>query len=80
MNLKELTEHYLSSAGGYGKSVALGSLGYSHEEIEIIFNTLDEDYHISRYFHLSNETGETFDVNGFPQTHVSIDPEIKEIL
>lgn len=80
MNLKELAEHYLKAAGGYGKSVALGTFGYSHAEIEIIFNTLDEDYHISRFFHLSNESGESYDINGFPQTHVSIDAEIQSIL
>jgi hypothetical protein len=79
MNLKELIEKYLA-AGGYGKAVALGSLGYSRAEIERIFSALDEDYHISRFFHLTNESGESYEINGFPQTHVSIDSEIQEIL
>lgn len=80
MNLQELTTKYLATAGGYGKNVALSALGYSHSEIEIIFSTLDEDYHISRFFHLSNESGQSYDINGFPQTHVSIDADIQEIL
>ena len=51
MNLSDLIQKYLKVSGGYGKTVALASLGYSVEETERLFNALDEDYHISRYFH-----------------------------
>ena len=60
--------------------VALASLGCPRVQAERVFNDLDEDYHISRFFHLSNESGESYDINGFPQTHVSIDAEIQTIL
>ncbi len=39
-----------------------------------------EDYHISRYFHFECASGANFQINGFPQTHVSIDAEIQSIL
>jgi hypothetical protein len=40
----------------------------------------DEDYHISRFFHFRNEAGESYTINEFPQTHVTIDAEIQSIL
>ena len=80
MQLREVVEKYLAAAGGYGKSVALSSLGFSRAEVEQVFSVYDEDYHISRFFHLRNESGESFNVNGFPQTHVMIDAEIQSIL
>jgi hypothetical protein len=85
MNLDELLKKYLATSGGYGKTVALASLGYSREETQRIFNALDEDYHISRFFHFSTAAGASssapsFTISGFPQTHVSIDPEIQSIL
>jgi hypothetical protein len=80
MQLRELVEKYLHAAGGYGKSVALSSLGLSHEEAEQIFDALDEDYHISRFFHFSKAAGQSFRISGFAQTHISIDAEIQEIL
>jgi hypothetical protein len=59
-------------------------LEFSREETEKVFDLLDEDYHISRFFHFRNAEGErpeaVFQVNGFPQTHVSIDEEIRDIL
>lgn len=66
--------------GGYGRPVALGAFGLARVETERLFGDLDEDYHISRFFHFSHEAGESFSINGFPQTHVAIDPEIQEIL
>ena len=84
--LSALVEKYLVVAGDYGKSVAISALGYSREEAEAAFDSLDEDYHISRFFHFRNEpataTGAAgaYDVNGFPQTHVSIDGGIQSIL
>ena len=85
MTLQELLKKYLAAAGGYGKTIALASLGYSREDTERLFSSLDEDYHISRFFHFSTAAGATasspsFYISGFPQTHVSIDPEIQSIL
>jgi hypothetical protein len=80
MLLSELVKKYLAAAGGYGKSVAISSLGYSHAETEKAFDILDEDYHISRFFHFRNEGGEAYQINGFPQTHISIESEIQSIL
>jgi hypothetical protein len=78
--LKEIIEKYLANAGGYGVSVPLSALGLSKEEIEDVFSTLDEDYHISRYFHFACAAGANYQINGFPQTHVSIDAEVQSIL
>jgi hypothetical protein len=84
MNLRELVEKYLAAAGGYGKPVPIASLGMPREEAERIFDVLDEDYHISRYFHFRNAPGEkpeaAYQINGFPQTHIAIDSEIQSVL
>jgi hypothetical protein len=80
MNLHNVVDKYLAVAGGYGKSVPIESLGLSHEETERIFDMLDEDYHISRFFHFSKAAGQSFQISGFAQTHISIDSEIQEIL
>ena len=80
MNLREIVEKYLAAGGGYGKTVALGSLGLSPEEIERTFGQFDEDYHISRFFHLQCAAGANYQINGFPQTHVSIDAEVQSVL
>jgi hypothetical protein len=80
MQLGEIVEKYLAAAGGYGKTVPLTSLGLSREETERVFDVLDEDYHISRFFHFSNAVGASYRINGFPQTHISIDSEIQTIL
>lgn len=80
MTLHEAIDKYLAVAGGYGKAVALADFERSHEEIERSFSLFDEDYHISRFIHLRNDSGEVFQINGFPQTHVSIDAEIQTIL
>jgi hypothetical protein len=80
MKLKEIVEKYLAVAGGYGKTVALSALGLSAAELEKTFDQIDEDYHLSRFIHLSQAAGASFQINGFPQTHVSIDPEIQTVL
>jgi hypothetical protein len=84
MRLKEVVLKYLAAAGDYGASVPLSSFGLSKEQIEDAFSTFDEDYHISRFFHFSCAAGAdsaiSFAINGFPQTHVSIDAEIQSIL
>lgn len=80
MGLTEVVEKYLAVAGEYGKSIALSSLGLSKEGIEDVFSTFDEDYHISRFLHFACAAGANYDINGFPQTHVSIDSEVQSIL
>jgi hypothetical protein len=80
MTLKELIEKYLAVAGGYGNAAALASLGLSRAEIERTFGQFDEDYHISRFIHFQCAAGANYAINGFPQTHVSIDAEIQSVL
>lgn len=80
MRLREAVERYLALAGGYHKPVALSAFGLSREETEHLFGVFDEDYHISRFFHFRNSSGESYRINGFPQTHVSVDAEISETL
>jgi hypothetical protein len=80
LDLNQVVEKYLAAADAYGKTVALSSLGLSAKEIEGVFGSLDEDYHISRYFHFQCAAGANYQINGFPQTHVSIDAEIQSIL
>ena len=80
MTLRELIARYLAISGGYGKNVALSDLGFSREDAENAFSILDEDYNISRYFHFQCAAGASYIINGFPQTHVSIDAEIQSIL
>jgi hypothetical protein len=80
MSLNELVERYVAMAGGYGKFMAISSLRLSRADAEKAFDILDEDYHISRFFHFRNDSGEAYEINGFPQTHFSIDSEIQSIL
>ncbi len=80
MRLKEAVEKYLAVAGSYGRPVPIAQFALAHADAEKMFSAFDEDYHISRYFHFSNQDGVAFDINGFPQTHLSIDSEIQAIL
>lgn len=87
MNLRETVDQYLVLAGDFDRAVPLAAFGFSREETERHFSALDEDYHISRYLHLSNqkrsgtlEALETYQINGFPYTHVSMDPQIDSVL
>ena len=80
MNLRGLVDRYLAVAGGYGGFVALGSLGFPQDETERILGIFDEDYNISRFLSFQNHSGESFSINGFPQTHISIDAGIQSIL
>jgi hypothetical protein len=80
LQLKEVVEKYLAAAGDYGKTVSLSSFGLSREEIEDVFSLFDEDYHIGRFFHFSLAAGASYTIDGFPQTHVSIDSDIQSIL
>jgi hypothetical protein len=80
MPLRELVDRYLSAAGTFGIPAALSSFALNHAETERLFSSYDEDYHISRFLHFSQDAGTAFSINGFPATHVAIDPEIQSIL
>jgi hypothetical protein len=80
VQLREVVEKYLAASGGYGREVAISALGFSREEVEYVFSAFDEDYHIGRFFHFRQATGESYTIDGFPQTHVTIDPDVQSIL
>ena len=80
MSLSELVRHYRSHAGEFGRPVALFAFPLNHGEIERLFSSYDEDYHISRFFHFSEGEGQKFSINGTSATHVSLDAEIETIL
>ena len=80
MSLSELVRHYRSQAGEFGRPVALSSFPLSAAEIERLFSSYDEDYHISRFFHFSEGEGQKFQINGIPATQVALDAEIETIL
>lgn len=80
MSLSELVRHYRSQAGEFGRPVALSAFPLSTAEIERLFSSYDEDYHISRFFHFTEADGQKFSINGFSATHVAIDAEIETIL
>ena len=80
MTLRELVERYHALAAELGAPVALSAFGLSQEETERLFSGYDEDYHISRFFHLSESDGPRYSINGFPATHVAVDAEIETIL
>ena len=86
MNLRETVEKYRALAGGFGRPLALSAFGLPPEETARHFSALDEDYHISRFFHFTLATAvaktrdQTYPINGFPQSHVSIDAAIESIL
>ena len=80
MPLRELVDRYLSIAVSFGVPVALSSFALDHSETERLFSSYEEDYHISRFFHFSQDAGTSFSINGFPATHVAINAEIQSIL
>jgi hypothetical protein len=80
MELRQIVERYLALAGEFGRPVGLATFGLGREQTERVFSVFDEDYHISRFFHFSHGEGEIFSINGFPQTHVTIDEEVLQIL
>ena len=80
MSLQELVEKYKALAGDFGKPVALSAFALNRAETESLFSSYDEDYHISRFFHLRNEHGDKYSINGEIATHVVIDPEIRLVL
>ena len=80
MNLSEVVKKYLAISGSYGRPAALADFGLDRVQTERVFSAFDEDYHISRYFHFSRDTGSAYTINGFGHTHVSIDTEIQVVL
>jgi hypothetical protein len=80
MTLREIVEKYLAIAGGFAFLAPLADFGMAKKDVERIFGALDEDYHISRYFHFSQVSGPAYTINGFDQTHISIDEEIQSVL
>jgi hypothetical protein len=80
MTLRQLVDLYLALAGEFGGSVTLSAFQLSPAETMRLFSSYDEDYHISRFFHFSENGGVKFSINGIPATHVFIDPEINSIL
>jgi hypothetical protein len=85
-SLRNIVEKYRQLAGGFARPIALADFGLSPEETERVFGIFDEDYHISRFFHFSlqpdvaKRSGQTYQINGFPQSHVALDSEIESIL
>ena len=81
MSLKELTDLYRKLVHAFGDPIPISKFGFSVDETERFFSGFDEDYHISRFFHFTEESAtQRYSINGFPATHVSIDPEIESIL
>jgi hypothetical protein len=80
MTLRQIVEKYLAVAGGFGFLAPLADFGLERNEAERVFSVLDEDYHISRYLHFSQVSGVSYAINGFEQTHITIDAEIESIL
>jgi len=81
LTLSELVERYRDLAGGFGQPAPLRAFGWDRETTERLFSAFDEDYHISRFFHFTLEPeGESYSINSFPQSHVSLDAEIESIL
>jgi hypothetical protein len=81
MQLRDVVEIYKGLAGEFDRPVELELFGLSREETERLFAVFDEDYHISRFIHFTNEAkGASYSINGFPYTHVTIDAAIREIL
>ncbi len=80
MPLSDLVGRYRALAGEFGLTVPLSAFQLGPTETERLFSGYDEDYHISRFFHFVESTGEKFSINGIPATHVSLDSEIETIL
>ena len=79
LSLGEVVDRYLSVAQ-FGKPIALSAFRLSREETQILFSSLDEDYHINRFLRFSNVEGNSYIVSGSVVTHVSIDEGIQSLL
>jgi hypothetical protein len=79
MTLRQIVDKYLAIAGGFAFLAPLVDFGLDRAEAERLFCAFDEDYHISRYLHFSQVSGPAYNINGFEQTHVSIDADIQSV-
>jgi len=83
MDLAGVVKKYRELVGGLGPAVSLSDFGFPRADAEKFFSELDEDYQISRILHFQNREAEHFPVfriNGFPQTHITLDAEIESLL
>jgi hypothetical protein len=80
MPLRQLVDHYLALAGTFDTPVALSSFGLTASEIENLFSSYNEDYHISRFFQFFNSNGTSYNIDNEPATHIAIAAEINSIL
>ncbi|HUI74545.1 MAG TPA: hypothetical protein VLX32_06345 [Candidatus Acidoferrum sp.] len=80
MTLPQLVDRYIYHALEFGTPVPLSSFGLGLAETQRVFSAFDEDYHISRFLHFSEENGIPISINGIPATHVSLDSDIQSIL
>ena len=80
VTLPQLVDRYLALAVKFGNAVPLSSFGLTPAETQRVFSAYDEDYHISRFFHFSQQDGIPISINGVPATHVSLDAEIQYLL
>ncbi len=80
LSLREVVDRYLAVGHAFGQPVALSAFQLAPAEIQRLFNTVDEDYHVSRFLHFSNIAGEPYIISGEAVTHLSIDPAIQSIL
>jgi hypothetical protein len=79
LTLQQVVDRYHALSPGFTR-VALSAFGFTQDETQNLFNTLDEDYHISRFLHFSNKEGKSYLISGTEVTHVSIDATIQSIL
>ena len=67
MTLRQIVEKYLAIAGGFGFLAPLADFGLQRNDTE-------------RVLHFSQVSGTAYSIDGFEQTHVTIDAEIESIL
>jgi hypothetical protein len=84
MTLLAIVEKYRQLTPGFGTALPLADFGLSRDETERTFGIFDEDYHISRFFHFTLDPAlpseSAYQINGFPQSHLSLYREIETIL
>jgi hypothetical protein len=80
LTLRELVDRYIGLAEKFSTSVPLTAFALSQAEVERVFSSYEEDYHIGRFFHFSEADGPSYRINGAPATHVALDSEIASIL
>jgi len=73
-------DRYNTLAGRPGEPVPLSHFGLPVDETAALFNSLDEDYHISRYLHFSRLEGQRYSISGDSVTHVAIDTAVAAVL